>query len=218
MHSTNRYRVTAWMVFADFFAALALLAMTLYGVQRQKNIAITSADRSLTQLLCRSLRRELPGYAKTITCDIRNSSISLPEVLLFAYGKAEISHQGKVDAVVRALFSAKEEWKDRKAFLLILRGHADASGNTRANLELSRNRARAMESALAQGGVKAPDFHVAAQGVGDTEPVIDNCPKAGTPRPKSAWSHCRGRVLLDEDALAPNRRTELRFGFFSGSN
>jgi len=66
---------------------------------------------------------------------------------------------------------------------------------------------------LAANGVSAPAFQIAAQGVGQEEPIVDNCTgESPTPR-----AYCQEDQIRAPAELARNRRIELRFGFFSGN-
>jgi outer membrane protein OmpA-like peptidoglycan-associated protein len=210
---TSRYRITTWVAFSDFFVSMAVLAFALYGMQRQRNITITRPDRQLAQSLCDQLK--VQGIA--VRCDAQKSSLLLPEAMLFRTNSAEVADAAKVAQIAQALRAVQKQWQGRGSFQLIIRGHADERPAGRiTNVALSTLRAQSMERRLRDNGIHAPDFYVSAQGVGEFEPEVDNCPQGGN-RPRSQWTVCDGREFGASAELQRNRRLELRFGFFSGN-
>lgn len=212
---THRLRLTTWIAFADFFSAIALVGLALYGHQRQQNIRVSTGVKHLTQQVYDHLRANGVDAAPSF----REAAISLPETALFQPGRFDIERPDKLAKIAAALKEVGSEWQGR--FVLVIRGHTDAWPPRSApgrpysnNLELSWLRANAVERQLAANGVSAPAFQIAAQGVGQEEPVVDNCTgESTTPR---AYCQDVDQIRAPEE-LARNRRIELRFGFFSGN-
>ena len=63
-----------------------------------------------------------------------------------------------------------------------------------------------------RGAIVDSGFHVLAEGVGEYEPIVDNCERDYLQRPR--WN-CT--PLLPPDELEQNRRIELRFAIFPGA-
>ncbi len=85
----------------------------------------------------------------------------------FGRGHAGLDRSGKllIDRLIGALNACPEA-------ALHIAGHADASGNTRRNLDLSRSRARAVAAYMVDKGIDAG--RLAAVGYGETRPVAPN--------------------------------------------
>jgi outer membrane protein OmpA-like peptidoglycan-associated protein len=218
MIAPGRFRLTAWVALADFFTAVALFAFALYGVQRQKVIEVEQPVRKFAGALSEALRS---AGLRAEYDDVR-SRLALPEALLFQTGKWEIRDPAVVAKISRAMLEVRDSlrkedqamWGQTRSFHLVIRGHADARPVRGAsNLWLSKQRARALEEALLDTGISAPEFHVSSQAVGDSEPKVDNC----APQTAQLRTDCPAGQFASDRALAPNRRIELRFGFFSGS-
>jgi hypothetical protein len=217
--SSNRFRITTWMAFADFFAAISLLMLSHYAVQRRKVIQISKPIKDFAS----ELHKQLSDAGVPHEWDPRQSWISLPDnYFLLTKADWHITDQGRVELLANALKNALRKsssgW-DTGAFrfYLLIRGHADArpmGGMT--NLELSRLRARELEKDLGAYGVGAPEFQVSSQGVGETEPLVDNCAQ---PHDGSGYASklppCPGARFASDDRLSVNRRIELRFGVFA---
>ncbi len=214
----RRFRITAWVAFADLFTAIAIFAFALYGVQRQKLLEIEQP----VQVFARELNDALRAHGLRVQYDATRSRLILPEALLFKTGDWHILGPDVVTKISSAMLDVKKRLAQEnmggiqgtKAFYLVIRGHADSRpipGSS--NLRLSRQRARTLEEALFQDGITAPDFHLSSEAVGDSEPVVDNC----SPQTATLRTLCKGNQYASDDQLAPNRRIELRFGFFSGS-
>ena len=183
--------------------------------QRQQNIRVSTGVKHLTEQLYERLRANGVDASRSLS----EAAISLPETVLFQPGRFDIEHPDRLAKIAIALKEVQSGWEGH--FVLVIRGHTDAWPPRSAagrpysnNLELSWLRANAVERQLAANGVSAPAFQIAAQGVGQEEPVVDNCiGQSATPR-----AYCQD---IDEMRspleLVRNRRIELRFGFFSGS-
>jgi outer membrane protein OmpA-like peptidoglycan-associated protein len=204
------------VAFADLFTAMALFAFALYGVQRQKLIEIEQP----VQVFAKELNRALRDEGLKVDYDAARSRLALPEALLFETGKWKIRDPRVVTKISRAMLQVRTRLHGQngsdgtRSFHLVIRGHADARPvPNESNLWLSRQRARTLEEALSRNGIAAPDFHLSSEAVGDSEPTVDNC----SPQTKALRRACPGGQFASDEALAPNRRIELRFGFFTGS-
>jgi outer membrane protein OmpA-like peptidoglycan-associated protein len=211
------------MAMADFFAAIALVALALYGHQRQENLRVSHGIRDLA----RAIHLDLTRNGIDNRYDEASASIVLQEdAVLFESGAFEITNPTylqRVRVIGNVIKSAAGRWHDR--FIIVIRGHTDAWEPRRRsqegaqprykdNRELSWLRALEVEKRFVELGIKPPEFQVAAQGVGQEEPAVDNC--KGTSKIKRA--RCDGDdQIRDRDDLSRNRRIELKFGHFSGN-
>jgi outer membrane protein OmpA-like peptidoglycan-associated protein len=208
-------RLTTWIALADFFSAIALVGLALYGHQRQQNIRVSTGIKHLTQQVYERLRANGVDASPSLS----EAAISLPETVLFRPGQFDIEHPDKLAKIAATLKEVRSGWERR--FVLVIRGHTDAwppravpGAPYSNNLELSWLRANTVEKELATNGVSAPGFQIATQGVGQEEPVVDNCTgQSAVPR---AYCEDVNHIRRPAD-LVRNRRIELRFGFFSGN-
>jgi len=213
LKSQYRYRLTTWIAFADFFAAIALMLFAMFATQRRKAIEIEQPMRDFV----RSLGSELKHRGIPAVEDVDRSAIVLPEGALFQSTKWEVEPNGTA-RIAEALRSAAAKTGGLQNLQLVIRGHADARPISSIkgfdNLQLSRLRARSMEEGLVSAGLEDL-IHISSEGVGSKEPIVDNCagppPSDAIPRAICADSKYRGA-----DEIVRNRRIELRFGFFSG--
>lgn len=206
-------QIALWVAMADFFVAIAAISWALYGVQRQKNLALEG--KQVAEELFRQLR--LKGIDASF--DRERGSISVQDTVLFDFGEWTIKDPAVLDTLAVALrdvAARSPHW--RRNLILLVRGHTDAwpprkTSKFNTNLQLSLWRAQAVQEYLHRAGIRAPDFMVVAQGLGSDEPVVDNC-YGSSLKPRS---ECPGLSDLRPPAeLAPNRRIEFRFGFFTG--
>lgn len=95
--------------------------------------------------------------------------------ILFDTGKATIKPESEplLDEVAKLM-------KQDPGLNLIIEGHTDNVGQKAANLELSRRRAAAVQSALLARGVEAG--RLSTTGYGDSKPVADNATEEGRAR------------------------------------
>jgi hypothetical protein len=217
-----RFRLTTWIALADFFTAISLFMFSLYAVQRHKVVVIEEPVKDFVAEL--HLQLELAKVPHE--WDPRQAWLALPaDLFLFESRKWEIRDPDKVRVLADCLIAAlrgsrpKDETKKQPAFrlYLMIRGHADARPMTGiTNMELSKRRSRALEEALMGFGVSAPGFQVSSQGVGDSEPKVDNCADSSSAggRPFRLPPCPHGQYASDEQ-LRDNRRIELRFGIFA---
>ncbi|HNQ04519.1 MAG TPA: OmpA family protein [Thiobacillaceae bacterium] len=130
--------------------------------------------------------------AVTPAAEIVANKVVLAGDALFKLGKAgikDLSREGKarLDDVVAKLKGVGEIDQIKVV------GHADPTGNAKANLKLSEARAKSVKSYLIAKGVK-PNL-IITSGVGDAQPVVQCDAKL----PKSKLKECH----------APNRRVEI---------
>ena len=215
-------RLTTWIAFADFFTAISLFMFYNYAVQRTKVILIEKPVKDFAT----ELHKQLEVNKVPHEWDPRQSWLTLPaDWFLFERGKWEIRDRDKVRVLANCLIAAlhrsqsndKANKQPEFRFYLMIRGHADARPMTViTNMELSKRRSHALEDALIEYGVSAPEFQVSSQGVGDTEPKVDNCADssslAGRP---FRMPPCPNGLYASDEQLSPNRRIELRFGVFA---
>jgi len=220
--NSNRLRLTTWIAFADFFTAISLFMFSHYAIQRHKVILIGKPVKEFVA----ELHRQLDYAQVKHDWDPRQSWLTLPEdFFLFEKRSWKIKDPNKVEVLAHALKAALRKSqsaggsKPESTFrlYLMIRGHADARPMTGiTNMELSKRRSRALEEALIQYEVSAPEFQVSSQGVGDTEPVADNCAEAQTnDGRKPLMPPCPGGKYASDEQLSVNRRIELRFGVFA---
>ena len=116
----------------------------------------------------------------------QSKPISLSADAMFAFGKAELSPQGRSE--LSALAAQLKSASSARATVI---GHTDRIGNEAANQALSEQRARSVRQFLLDEGVTAA---ITAEGRGEREPV-----KECEAQPRKALIAC----------LAPNRRVEI---------
>lgn len=202
-----------WVAFADFFTAMAAMALVLYGVQHNKNVTLEGKQ------VAEDLFRLLQAKQLDVQFDRQRGSISIRETMLFEFREWTIKDPTLLDrlaAALREVATKSPHW--RRNMILVVRGHTDAwppapTAPFKSNFQLSLWRAEAVQVRLEATGIGAPDFTVVAQGLGPSEPIVDNC-KGVSPKPRPSCANVSD--LRPPQELAPNRRIELRFGFFTG--
>jgi outer membrane protein OmpA-like peptidoglycan-associated protein len=206
---TGRFRLTTWVAFADFFAALAVISIALYAVHRRGDIRVPPE----LKLLVDKLQTELSEEGIKTELDEINYSLNLPETALMDFGKWDLPNAETPRRIARAIKKVAGVWPAE--YILMIRGHADAHQKQPGiNRYISSKRAEVLGDALAAEGIRPPQYQVATQGVGEFEPVVDNCV-----RPGPSMYDCGGPGnLKSPKLLAANRRIELRFGHFSGKS
>jgi flagellar motor protein MotB len=209
--------LTTWVALADFFAAIALVSLALYGHQRQENIRVTRGVKDLA----RRIHEEMDRRHIENRYDEASASIVLPEdTVRFASGDYRIGpeYRKRIEHIAEAIKAAARSWHE--PFIIVIRGHTDAwpvgqASEYKDNYELSWRRALEVDRLFGENGIKPPNFQIAAQGVGQEEPLVDNCRGAS----QSKRAYCASNAeLRDVEKLSANRRIELRFGHFSGGN
>src|SRR5262245_12449338 len=113
----GRFRLTTWMALADFFSAIALVALALYGHQRHENIRVNPDVKELAKRIHEQLlKRKIES-----NFDPENAAIVLPDTVLFGSGQFQIRdpvHSDRVRTIGEVLKIEKESWRDR--FVLVI--------------------------------------------------------------------------------------------------
>jgi OOP family OmpA-OmpF porin len=127
---------------------------------------------------------------------IKPKTITLGADALFPIGKSDVStisprgHK-MLDELIANI--KKEYGTDGNVRLHII-GHADKYGNEAHNLALSKDRAAAIKTYLAEGGI--PRRAMSTDGRGDKEPVVLTCGKAPT-KENIACNKPNRRVVIE---------------------
>jgi OOP family OmpA-OmpF porin len=134
----------------------------------------------------------IPAPAVTTPAEPATNKVVLAGDALFKLGKSgikDLSQDGKakLDEVVAKLKGMGEIDQIKVV------GHADPTGNAKANLRLSEARAKSIKSYLIAKGVK-PNV-IITSGMGDTQPVV----QCAADLPKEQLKDCH----------APTRRVEI---------
>jgi len=133
-------------------------------------------------------------------------SITLGADALFPIGKSDISTispRGRkmLDELIAKI--KKEFGNDGNTRLHIV-GHADKYGNPANNLALSKDRAEAIKTYLAEGGIVRRSM--STDGRGDKEPVITTCGKTPT-KENIACNKPNRRVVIEVTVTKPVEAT-----------
>jgi flagellar motor protein MotB len=208
------HRLITWIAIADFFVALSVVAIAMYGFQQQQNFRITEPVKHLAE----QLANELKELGVEVQYDRGSAALTMPDTFLFESGGHALRDPLKLSNIASALRKVTDDWHG--GFVLVIRGHTDSypprkDARFRTNLELSSLRARAMQEALEREGIVAPRFQIATQGVGEFEPQVDNCVGSS---PVIRVECETVAELRPKEQLQQNRRIEMRFGFFSGNS
>lgn len=119
-------------------------------------------------------KRSTASPAKNVVAERRDSLIVLSEVLF------EVNRYTLKPVLLPKLDSLAAFVIPRKQVQLIISGHTDNTGSESHNLQLSRNRARAVADYLVDHGVEPG--HVSYRGYGSAKPVADNTSGLGRSR------------------------------------
>lgn len=119
---------------------------------------------------------QIKGYAKNNGCALSKDELaaikSASEHIYFNSGSAVIKKESYPD--LDALGAILIKHPEVKASV---EGHTDSQGNDQMNLNLSKNRAKAVKDYLVKKGVKAD--HISSEGFGETKPIADNATSEG---------------------------------------
>lgn len=121
--------------------------------------------------------------------------------LLFDFAKADLrsEYSPRLDSLAVAL-------KD-STFILSLKAHTDAVGDTEANFELSQRRAQAVKNYLVSKN--APATHINTEGVGEAEPVDENNSDAGRQRNRRVSVSVMRRLAQVSGIVTDNDKTPV---------
>lgn len=184
------------------------------GLSPEDYIEIAKGLKALAPDLDKALRSRRLRSALNAS----QGSVSLPDFAKFDSASANIRDMRAVESLASSIKEIAARDPERaQHYMVLVRGHADAypvdpNGLFRDNIALSEARARAIVDRLHNSGLGSSGFHVLAEGVGEYEPIVDNCEKDYLQRPR--WN-CT--PLLPPEELEQNRRIELRFAIFPGA-
>jgi outer membrane protein OmpA-like peptidoglycan-associated protein len=132
----------------------------------------------------------------TVKHEKNGTVITLSGAALFQTGSDSLSDEAQqnLDKVARAL---QQQSKDTK---VTIEGHADTTGNTKANEELSKRRADAVRSYLTQRGVDGA--MLASIGRGTEDPVASNATDDG----RASNRRADIEVKLPEEQQQPGKK------------
>lgn len=118
------------------------------------------------------LRQQLAGSGVSVTRVGETIVLNMPSDVTFASGSADI--EAKFFPVLDEVSTILDQYP---ATYIDIVGHADSSGTTALNKDLSERRANATAGYLANHKVKAQRIYVA--GMGETQPVASNATPEG---------------------------------------
>ena len=172
------------------FSVLARL-LTLSEAQRadleakrqlseQETEALRQRNDSLRQAAEEANRRlnEAVGQLRSLVAEITNLQqtqrglvISLSDIL-FDVGKSSL--KAGAQASIQRIAVVLRQYPQHQ---ILVEGHTDATGSDEFNLQLSRDRASSVRTALVEGGVEAAK--ITGEGFGESRPVASNDNAAG---------------------------------------
>jgi outer membrane protein OmpA-like peptidoglycan-associated protein len=135
------------------------------SLRRAAEEANRRLNEAVTQL--RSLVAEITNLQQTQ----RGLVISLSDIL-FDVGKSTLKPGSQ--ASIQRIAVVLTQYPQHQ---ILVEGHTDATGSDDFNLQLSRDRANSVRTALVAGGVEAA--RIAAEGFGESRPVASNDNAAG---------------------------------------
>lgn len=100
-------------------------------------------------------------------------AVRLDGQLLFPPGKAELKPES-----TKVLINSLIDIKAQPGWLIVITGHSDSTGDTRRNLELSRDRAAAVRDWMQRMG-DIPDDCFEVRGAGDSQPLASDATEEG---------------------------------------
>lgn len=144
-----------------------------------------------------SLQKQLAEYHAEETD--RGLVLTLPEAIFFDVDQADLKPGGKRE--LSRIAEVLEDFPDR---VVMVEGHADSTGGSDYNLNLSVRRAAAVQNYLARHGVSPS--RLIARGYGESLPVASNDTAAGRQQNRRVEL-----VILDEGVRDLPLRTSSRF-------
>ncbi len=149
-------------------------------LSEQETEALRQRNDSLRQAAEEANRRlnEAVGQLRSLVAEITNLQetqrglvISLSDIL-FDVGKStlKVGAQASIQRIAVVLTQYPQHQ-------ILVEGHTDATGSDEFNLQLSRDRASSVRTALVGGGVEAG--RISAEGFGESRPVASNDTGAG---------------------------------------
>ena len=164
---------------ADLEARRQLSEQEMQALRERNMLAEQRAD-SLRREAEEANRRlnEAVGQLRSLVAEITNLQqtqrglvISLSDIL-FDVGRSTLKagSQASIERIAVVL-------RQYPQHQILVEGHTDATGSDASNLQLSRDRASSVRSALVGGGVEAA--RITAEGFGESRPVASNDTAAG---------------------------------------
>jgi outer membrane protein OmpA-like peptidoglycan-associated protein len=130
--------------------------------------------------------------------DLDNSNIKLYG-LLFASGKATLSHDKGTEVTLLKIQNMMEESKD---LVIEIQGHTDNTGNKEENQKLSLARAEALKEALIKRGIEASRLQT--KGFGQSKPIGNNAVEEGRAKNRRVeLMKIKGKISLDIKHFPP---------------
>lgn len=129
------------------------------------------------------------------SCPIPKTEVSLDSDVLFAFGKSDLTADGKakLDKLIADAKAAKDKGETYSSVNVI--GHTDQLGSPAINDPLSLARAKSVKDYLVSKGFPTSQYTI--EGKGSREPVV-------------SMSACQGKTdAALKDCLAPNRRVVI---------
>lgn len=154
-------------------AVIGSLIGGLIGKDMARNDSVGARNGVLLGALAGGLVGSQFGSAvKTVQMPDGSVKLDIPGSVLFASGSAAVNEDFK--STLNAISRTMRQYCDLSAVVV---GHTDSVGTRQNNLDLSRNRARAVAAYLVSTGI--PPGQLGADGKGQDEPVADNNTAAG---------------------------------------
>ena len=127
---------------------------------------------------------EVVGYSPTL---LYKNNTALLKIIHYGFDKHKLTHTSK-----KKLNKLAKQFKTCLNLKLLIIGHTDAKGNAVYNVELSKNRIRAVKKYLIRKGI-SPD-QIMAKACGEANPLLSNINEEGIDLPENR-KHNR-RVLI----------------------
>jgi len=118
------------------------------------------------------MREKMKGTGVSVARKGDTLVLNMPAGIFFNSGQAYLKEDG-----LRTVYGISEVANEFDDTILVIKGHADSSGNSAANDKLSFERASWVENLLIASGVNSN--RLSASGAGDREPVASNATPAG---------------------------------------
>lgn len=219
----HRSHINVWIAFTDFFCAIGLLMLGLYGGAQNRMrpvIEIDTKARAVVKGIYSGLAEQ--GWPQ-VKYDPKRVAIEIPEAALFDFQSCTLNNPQLVRALAKVLNQMDRE-VSLAGFSFVITGHTDDYGPSDDdggydgyNMSLSRQRADAVARLLLNSGIDPRKIRISTRGVGPRDPNVDNC-SAPNPEGKPRYDCLTmGLPLQPKDQLQANRRIELTVGIYSAA-
>ncbi|HAA55158.1 MAG TPA: chemotaxis protein MotB [Myxococcales bacterium] len=134
-----------WQSIGDLMASLLLIFVLLLLLVLYQMYKSQEKQQSTRNELLSELQQTLKRAHIDVVVDRQNGTITIKDNILFAYGKSNLSDEGRsflsrfIPVYTKVLFSRKDFRKE--IVRIVVEGHTDRSGRFDINLRLSLNRA-----------------------------------------------------------------------------